>query len=49
MAESESFNRTFMELKYMKITDYLKPMSSFNRTFMELKFRIIFADRIEEP
>ena len=31
------FNRTFMELKFLKSRKYLNCQESFNRTFMELK------------
>ena len=34
---TKSFNRTFMELKYMKVGAAGQNISSFNRTFMELK------------
>ncbi len=34
-----SFNRTFMELKFQKISDDAFESKRFNRTFMELKFR----------
>ena len=32
------FNRTFMELKFWKVSPQLSRKMRFNRTFMELKF-----------
>ena len=37
-AETVSFNRTFMELKYACEPQPAKASNSFNRTFMELKY-----------
>ena len=36
-----SFNRTFMELKFLKAVRAFLTVRGFNRTFMELKFLII--------
>ena len=35
------FNRTFMELKYIRFSRYLVIIMRFNRTFMELKLNIV--------
>ncbi len=35
---SNSFNRTFMELKYHNTVGIGSEFASFNRTFMELKY-----------
>ncbi len=40
-----SFNRTIIELKYMKLESYNDELASFNRTIIELKF-IIFCKYI---
>ena len=32
------FNRTFMELKWSKLSRFCRRTESFNRTFMELKY-----------
>ena len=37
MKRSTSSNRTFMELKFGKVSDLKKKAASSNRTFMELK------------
>ena len=34
------FNRTFMELKYVRYGRTMNTNESFNRTFMELKLRL---------
>ena len=36
-AKAVSFNRTFMELKHIKISHVQQYVARFNRTFMELK------------
>ena len=41
--EAESFNRTFMELKYGRSKELNNLFFSFNRTFMELKFMSVGA------
>ena len=43
------FNRTFMELKYIKINFIIFIGLGFNRTFMELKFgaRMLTSDQRE--
>ncbi len=38
MARAFGFNRTIVELKYMKTTDQTKANKGFNRTIVELKF-----------
>ena len=36
----ETFNRTFVELKFTAPTAFSESSNSFNRTFVELKLRI---------
>ena len=38
-----SFNRTFMELKFLGRGSHISGNQRFNRTFMELKFLTVFA------
>ena len=43
-----SFNRTFMELKYLSLRVWYKFQHCFNRTFMELKFDRVVASALSE-